>query len=76
MDELPLNGAQVAVLAGTTAQTVSKVRSGELIPRDHLRVMLALALGTTPETLFQLPSLRDVERAVLKRPRRHRKAAA
>lgn len=63
MKALGLNNAQVAVLAGTTGQTVSKVRSGDIVPRDYLRVMLAAALSTTPDQLFPMPSMVEIAKA-------------
>lgn len=63
MKTLGLNNAQVAALSGTTAQTVSKVRRGELVPRDYLRVMLASALCTNPDQLFPMPSMLEIASA-------------
>lgn len=54
-DSLHLTLDQVAQLAGTTSQTVHKVERGEIVARDHLRIALALALGTTVEALFPMP---------------------
>lgn len=63
MTALGLNNAQVAVLANTSQQTVSKVRKGDLVPRDYLRIMLAAALSTTPDQLFPMPSMIEIARA-------------
>lgn len=53
--ELELTLEQVAVLAGTSPQTVFKVEKGQIIARDNLRIALAFALGKEPMDLFPLP---------------------
>lgn len=60
MKALGLKNVQIAVLAGTTAQTVTKVRNGDIAPRDYLRVMLAAALATTPDALFPMPTMTEI----------------
>lgn len=62
MRTLGMRNVQLAVRANTTAQTISKVRAGELVPRDYLRVMIAAALATTPEQLFPMPTMAEIQR--------------
>lgn len=73
MTSIGMNNAQLAVLSGTTPQTISKVRKGELVPRDYLRVMIAAALGTTTDHLFRMPDLKEIEASIA--PRRRRRVA-
>lgn len=54
--ELKLTLDQVAVMAGTTPQTVFKVEKGQIIARDNLRIALAFALGSEPSDLFPMPT--------------------
>jgi len=77
MKALNLNNAQLAVRAATTPQTISKIRKGELYPRDHMRLMIAAALATTTEQLFPMPSWSSVltESSGRRRPRTKAKAA-
>lgn len=46
----------VAQLADTTPQTVHKVERGQIIPRDDLRLALALALFCEVADLFPAPT--------------------
>lgn len=70
MKALNMRNAQLAVRAATTPQTISKLRSGTLIPRDYLKVMVAASLGTTVEALFPMPTTLQVSEAISKKPRR------
>lgn len=63
MLDLGFNNAQVAAMADTTPQTISKVRRGDIIPRDYLRITIAAALRTSPEKLFPMPSMAEIARA-------------
>lgn len=55
-EDLGFTLEQVAVLAGTTAQTIYKIEKGDITPRDHVRVGLAFALCTEVDRLFPFPS--------------------
>lgn len=52
--DLTLN--EVAALAGTTPQTIHKVETGKIAPRDHVRLAIAFALSAEVDTLFPMPS--------------------
>lgn len=52
---LHLTLEQVAVMAGTSPQTVFKVERGEIIARDSVRIGLAFALSCEVEDLFPFP---------------------
>jgi DNA-binding XRE family transcriptional regulator len=61
-EDLGFSLAQCAGLAGSTPQTLHKIESGEITPRDHLRIALAFALSTEVDRLFPYPT-----RAVMSR---------
>lgn len=61
--ELSFTLQQVADMAGSTLQTVSRVEAGKLVPRDHLKVALACALFVEPGELFALPDRATVHDA-------------
>lgn len=52
MKSLGVKEADLARLAGTTPQTIHKIRTGKLAPREYLRVMIAFSLATEPGDLF------------------------
>jgi transcriptional regulator with XRE-family HTH domain len=54
-EDLGYTLARLAALTGTTAQTINKIETGEITPRDHLRIALAFALATEIDRLFPLP---------------------
>lgn len=54
--ELGLTLDHVAMLADTTPQTVHKVEHGQIVPRDELRLSLALALFCEVADLFPAPT--------------------
>lgn len=56
MRTLKIREADLARMAGTTPQTIHKVRTGKLMPREYLRVMIALALAADPGDLFPAPT--------------------
>lgn len=64
MKTLRMKEADLARQAGTTPQTIHKVRKGELMPREYLRVMIALALAADPGDLFPAPSRERLLEAV------------
>lgn len=70
MTALRMRNVQVAVRAATTPQTVSKVRAGELMPRDYLKVMIAAALATDVDSLFPLPTPAELAKAMAKTKKR------
>lgn len=53
--ERNLTQADLAALAGVSRKTVNTVENGVFIPSTVLALRLAQVLGTTVETLFQLP---------------------
>lgn len=56
--------ATVAARADTTPQTVHKVERGEIVPRDDLRLALAMALMTEVGDLFPQPDHATVSKEV------------
>lgn len=60
MDSRKVRNAQLAVLADTTPQTIDKVRRGRIVPREHLRYSIAMALGSDVSAIFPLPSREEL----------------
>jgi transcriptional regulator with XRE-family HTH domain len=56
----PLRTAHVARMADTTPQTIDKIRSGEIIPKEYLRYAIAIALGCEVEALFPAPTREEL----------------
>jgi putative transcriptional regulator len=52
---LNLTQAELAALAGVSRKTINTVENGVFIPSTVLALRLARALGTSVESLFQLP---------------------
>lgn len=52
MKALGIKEADLARGAGTTPQTIHKIRTGQMVPREYLRVMIALVLCAEPGDLF------------------------
>ena len=50
-----LTQADLAELVGVTRKTINTVENGVFVPSTVLALKLARALGTSVETLFQLP---------------------
>jgi len=50
-----LTQADLAELVGVSRKTINTVENGVFIPSTVLALQLARALGTTVESLFQLP---------------------
>jgi putative transcriptional regulator len=50
-----LTQAALAALVGVSRKTINTVENGVFVPSTALSLRLARALGTTVETLFQLP---------------------
>lgn len=60
-----LTQAQLAALIGddgVTVQTISKLERGELVPRDYLKLALALALCVEVQKLFPMPARSAIAR--------------
>lgn len=55
MRALRMSESRLARLAGTTPQTISRVRSGEVVAREPLRIAIAVALLAEPGQLFPMP---------------------
>lgn len=53
--QLGLSQQQLADLCETTQQTISKIETGAILPRDRLKVTIAARLGTTVAQLFAWP---------------------
>ena len=53
--ELGLTQAELAERVGVTRKTVNTVENGVFIPSTDLALRLARALGTSVESIFQLP---------------------
>jgi transcriptional regulator with XRE-family HTH domain len=62
--ELGLSLEVVAGMCGVSPQTIHKVETGEITPREHLRYALALALMVEPDALFPAPSAADLRSAI------------
>lgn len=60
MEARQMRNAQLAVLADTTPQTIDKVRRGLIIPREHLRYSIAMALGSEVAAIFPLPTREEL----------------
>jgi len=52
---LNLTQADLATMVGVSRKTINTVENGVFIPSTVLALRLARALGTTVESLFQLP---------------------
>ena len=63
-EDLAMTLAQVAALAGTSIQTISKIEAGEIAARDHLRIALAFALSTEVDRLFPMPTREVIRREI------------
>ena len=50
-----LTQADLAELVGVTRKTINTVENGVFVPSTVLALKVARALGTSVETLFQLP---------------------
>lgn len=64
MRALHMNESRLARLAGTTPQTISKVRAGEMVAREPLRIAIAVALLAEPGQLFPMPPKARILEAV------------
>lgn len=51
-----LSQAQLARACDTSQQTIAKIETGKLIPRDRLKVVIAARLGVAVADLFAWPS--------------------
>lgn len=54
--ELNFTLQRVADLTGSTPQTIARVESGAIVPRDKLRVAIAFALFVEVDRLWPWPS--------------------
>lgn len=61
---LNIRDADLARKVGTTPQTIWKVKRGQMVPREYLRVMIAFALAADPTELFPAPSREAILKAV------------
>jgi transcriptional regulator with XRE-family HTH domain len=59
-EELGLSRAQLARLAELTSQAIWQFETGQRLPLDRTKVVLAQALGTTPADLFPWPPMEDL----------------
>jgi transcriptional regulator with XRE-family HTH domain len=57
---LGLSRAQLARCADMTPQAIWMFETGQRIPLDRTKVVLARALGTTPGDLFPWPPMEDL----------------
>lgn len=55
-----LRSADLAALADTTPQTIDKIRSGDIVPRDYLRFAIAMALGCEVDDIFPMPTRQEL----------------
>ena len=49
---LGMDQETLAALAGTTKPTISRIESGQINPRDHLKLAIANALAVEVETIW------------------------
>lgn len=61
---IKLSLEDVAELAHTSKQTISRIEHGDLVPRDYMRLAIAFALQCEPAELFPLPTRQAVLRDV------------
>ena len=50
-----LSQTQLAVAAGVTQQSISKIEQADICPHDRLKLRLAVALDVPPSDLFPWP---------------------
>lgn len=62
--QLGMSQADVASLLGVRVQTISKIERGEIVPRDYLRIALAMALSVEVSELFFVATRSEITRAV------------
>lgn len=53
-----------AALLGVPLQTLHKIEHGQIVPRDHLKAAIALALDVDLDELYGWPSNAEIKRAV------------
>lgn len=53
-----------AALLGVPLQTLHKIEKGQMVPRDHLKAAIALALDVDLDELYGWPSNAEILRAV------------
>lgn len=53
--EAGLTQAALAEAVGVTRKTINSIENGHYIPSTHLALLIARAMHTTVESLFQLP---------------------
>lgn len=51
---------RLADLTGTTLQTISRIESGQLVPRDRMKAAIAYALALEVQDLWTYPTLREI----------------
>jgi transcriptional regulator with XRE-family HTH domain len=59
-EQLGLSRAQLARAAEMTSQAVWQFETGQRVPLDRTKVVLARALGTNPGELFPWPPMEDL----------------
>ncbi len=55
-----ISDAQLAALADTTRQTIEKVRTGQIVPREYLRYSICIALECDVPALYPYPTRREL----------------
>jgi transcriptional regulator with XRE-family HTH domain len=63
MQALGVSVGDLADIAGTSYQTIWKIKRGDIYPREYLRVSIALALGAGVDDLFPMPSRDELVKA-------------
>lgn len=58
--QLDLSQDELALVSGVTQQTISNLELGKGLPRDDIKIALALALGTSPAVLFPWPDMSEL----------------
>lgn len=53
-----------AGIVGVPLQTLHKIEHGQIVPRDHLKATIALALGVELADLYRWPSTAELVKAV------------
>ena len=58
--DLGLTLQTLADLSGTSLQTVSRIESGQLVPRDRLKAAISFALALEVDQLWTWPSRQEM----------------
>jgi len=60
----PLGPTEFSALIGVGLQTLHKIEHGQIVPRDHLKAAIALALDIDLDELYGWPTNDEIAKAV------------